>query len=60
MAKAKVTYHIAVKDNPNFCGVDACGVQFSNGQADTDNARAAAWFQEHNGYTVTKREAENG
>lgn len=58
MAKAKATYHIQVDDNPGFCGVDACGVQFSNGQADTDNARAAAWFREHKGYTVTERTAE--
>lgn len=31
MAKAKATYHIQVDANPGFCGVDACGVQFSNG-----------------------------
>lgn len=47
-------YRIVVDCNPDYCGVDACGVQFSHGQAETGDARAAAWFAEHDGYTVTE------
>ena len=45
-------YQITVTANPDFCGLDACGVQFSHGMAETANPRAAAWFQEHDGYAV--------
>lgn len=54
MAKKSQTgkYQITVTANPDFCGLDACGVQFSHGMAETANPRAAAWFQEHDGYAV--------
>ena len=54
MAKKSQTgkYQITVTANPDFCGLDACGVQFSPGMAETANPRAAAWFQEHDGYAV--------
>ena len=47
-------YRIAVDGNPEYCGVDACGIQFSHGQSETADSRAAAWFSEHDGYTVTE------
>jgi len=54
-------YAITVTSNPNYCGVDVCGVQFSNGKAETDNARAASWFTEHDGYDVSEiAEAKEG
>jgi len=54
--KAKETavksYRVTVDSNPGYCGTDVCGIQFSNGQAETSNERAVSWFNEHNGYTV--------
>lgn len=47
-------YRIEVDTNPDYCGVDAYGIQFSHGKAETENANAAAWFSEHEGYTVTE------
>ena len=47
-------YRIVVDGNSAYCGEDACGIQFSHGQAETEDARAAAWFSEHDGYTVTE------
>lgn len=46
-------YIVTVDANQNFCGVDACGVQFSNGKAEIVDPRAAAWFDEHDGYSVS-------
>ena len=43
---------ITVKNNPDFCGKGAGGVQFANGEAKTPSARMAAWFKEHPGYDV--------
>ena len=51
MAKVK-TYVIIVKNNPNFVGKGAGGLQFANGKATTTNPRLAKWFQTHNGYEV--------
>lgn len=53
-AKKPPVYVIEVKNNPDFCGIGAGGVQFANGTARTESARMAAWFAEHPGYTVTK------
>lgn len=62
MAKKEPTgnkkYQITVTANPDFCGLDACGVQFSHGKAETDDPRAAAWFQEHDGYAVSAVEEQ--
>lgn len=46
-------YVVKVDSNPNYCGIGAGGVQFANGQAVIESERMAAWFREHNGYTVT-------
>ena len=50
----KVTgYEIKVVSNPNFCGIDAGGVQFSYGKAQITEGRMVEWFREHEGYEVT-------
>lgn len=50
MANRK-TYVVSVKDK-NYCGIGAGGAQFARGEALIDNERMAAWFREHEGYTV--------
>lgn len=51
----KVTgYEIKVTTNPNFCGIDAGGVQFSYGKAQITEGRMVEWFREHEGYEVTE------
>lgn len=53
-AKAKAKkWLVKVVSNPNFCGIDAGGVQFAHGQAVITDARMAAWFRSHKGYEVT-------
>lgn len=47
-------YKVQVTANPEFCGVDAGGVQFAHGEALIQDKRMAAWFQEHEGYKVTE------
>lgn len=44
---------VKVKNNPEFCGIGAGGVQFAGGQAVIHSARMAQWFMEHDGYEVT-------
>lgn len=56
--KAEKIYIVTVDSNPGFCGVDACGVQFSHGQAETSDTRAVAWFEEHDGYSVKEKTAQ--
>ena len=46
---------VQVKNNPNFCGIGAGGVQFANGKAVVDSGRMAEWFREHDGYEVKDR-----
>lgn len=46
---------VKVKNNLNFCGIGAGGVQFANGKAVVDSGRMAEWFQEHDGYEVKER-----
>jgi hypothetical protein len=55
--KAKI-YEITVKNNPNFVGKGAGGLQFANGRATTTSPRLAEWFKTHNGYDV--KEAAEG
>lgn len=43
---------IKVKNNPDFCGIGAGGVQFANGKAVITSKRMADWFTEHEGYEV--------
>ena len=47
-----IGYEITVPGNPDFCGVDAGGVQFSYGRAQILPGRMAEWFREHAGYEV--------
>ena len=55
----KVTgYEITIPNNPNFCGVDAGGVQFAYGKAQIAGGRMVDWFREHEGYEVTEIETE--
>lgn len=45
-------YIVTVKNNSNFCGKGAGGVQFANGKAEVDSDRMANWFKTHPGYIV--------
>ena len=45
-------YIVTVKNNPQFCGKGAGGVQFANGKAEIDSDRMANWFKNHPGYIV--------
>ena len=51
--KAK-KYIVTIKNNPNFVGKGAGGVQFAEGKATVTSERMAAWFREHPGYEVTE------
>ena len=57
-AKKVKTYTVTVKNNPNFVGIGAGGVQFANGKAVGVSERMAAWFREHPGYEVSEDKAE--
>lgn len=46
------SYVVTVKNNPQFCGIGAGGVQFANGKAENVSERMAEWFREHDGYEV--------
>ncbi len=50
-------FTVKVKNNPDFCGVGAGGIQFANGKAENVNERMAAWFREHEGYEVLEASA---
>ena len=56
--KAVTGYEIKVVTNPDFCGVDAGGVQFSYGKAQIAGGRMVDWFREHEGYEVTEITAD--
>lgn len=47
-------YKIKVVSNPEFCGIDAGGVQFANGEAVIGEGTIVNWFKEHEGYEVTE------
>lgn len=47
-------YKIKVVSNPGFCGIDAGGVQFANGEAVIGEGTIVNWFKEHEGYEVTE------
>ena len=53
---ASKQYKIKVKNNPNFCGVGAGGVQFAHGEAVLPECRMVEWFREHEGYEVVEIE----
>ncbi len=50
--KEKTFWIVKVKNNPDFCGIGAGGIQFANGQAKITSPRMAEWFKEHDGYEV--------
>lgn len=61
MAKATANaetkkYIVSVKNNPDFMGKGAGGVQFAYGKAEITSERMAAWFKEHPGYEVKAAE----
>lgn len=45
-------FKIKVVSNPEFCGIDAGGVQFAHGEATIEEGVMVGWFQEHKGYSV--------
>lgn len=57
-AKNVVGYEITIPGNPDFCGVDAGGVQFAYGKAQIEGGRMVEWFREHEGYDVEEIAAE--
>ena len=52
--KATKKWEVKVKNNPEFVGIGAGGVQFSYGKAIITSERMAAWFKEHEGYEVSE------
>lgn len=51
-AKKEKSFIVKVKNNAEFCGIGAGGVQFANGKAVMKSERMAEWFREHDGYEV--------
>lgn len=51
-AKKEKSFIVKVKNNSEFCGIGAGGVQFANGKAVMKSERMAEWFREHDGYEV--------
>lgn len=47
-------YKIKVTTNPDFCGIDAGGVQFAHGEAIINEGVMVEWFREHDGYEVAE------
>ena len=47
-------FKITVKNNPQFVGKGAGGVQFANGSAEIPEGRMVDWFRSHKGYEVTE------
>lgn len=56
----KKKYLVKVVTNPDFCGIDAGGVQFAHGEAEVEDKRLVSWFKEHDGYEVSEVEPETG
>lgn len=54
MATKVKMYKIIVKNNPNFVGKGAGGVQFANGSAVIPDGRMVDWFRNHSGYEVSE------
>ena len=50
------TYRVKVKDNPGYCGEDHGGPHIKNKISLITSDRLAAWFREHEGYTVEEVE----
>ncbi len=45
---------VKVKNNPNFVGTGAGGIQFASGEAKVTSERMVNWFREHPGYEVSE------
>ena len=56
---AEKLYKISVESSPEYCGVDAGGVQFAHGEAIIPEGRMVEWFKEHEGYSVEEIEQKN-
>lgn len=52
-------YIIEVVNRPDCCEVGAFGIHFAYGKGETDSQRAAAWFEEHDGYKVTEQKEKS-
>lgn len=50
-------WNVEVTANPDFCGIDAGGVQFAHGKAVIESEGLAKWFKKHKGYKVTEAKA---
>lgn len=57
MANVK-SWTVKVNNNPEYCGVGAGNAHFAHGEAVITDARLAAWFTAHKGYTVTENKPE--
>ena len=55
---AEKQFKITIEGNPNYCGIDAGGVQFAYGSAIITDGRMVDWFKEHDGYIVTEVSSE--
>lgn len=53
-------YLVKVESNPTFCGIDAGGVQFANGEAMIEDCPLVGWFKEHKGYSVQEISSNRG
>ena len=53
----KKAYKVKVEKNPAFCGIDAAGIQFANGEAVISDPWIAEWYRTHEGYKVEEIEA---
>ena len=47
-------YKVVNTVNPEFCGIDAGGVQFAHGEAIISEGVMVSWFKEHYGYEVSE------
>ena len=47
-------YKVVNTVNPEFCGIDAGGVQFAHGEAIIPEGVMVSWFKEHYGYEVSE------
>lgn len=56
--KKEKKFIVNVTKNPTFCGIDAGGVQFANGEAVIKEGPLVNWFKEHDGYAVTEIKKE--
>lgn len=51
-SKKEKKYIVSNVNYPDYCGIDAGGVQFAHGKAELTEGRMLEWFKEHEGYSV--------